>query len=186
MCITYARGLGCIVPACSWQFLLTRIWHTYNCDDTMSMDCPNSRSSQIQSGSVSFSPEVQRKSWRNTAFFTHTSYLPGTDQIWLTKLHYCGLFAVQGERAKGSLMGEGLWMNSSGRVWTEPREMRLTSLWLVLCWGATTTMCSRETNGSCNERCKGGGGAEAVCNSRTCCEAWPTFLIPTCRLNSSG
>ena len=37
MCITYARGLGCIVPACSWHFLLTRIWHTYNCDDTMSM-----------------------------------------------------------------------------------------------------------------------------------------------------
>ena len=28
---------GCIVPACSWHFLLTRIWHTYNCDDTMSM-----------------------------------------------------------------------------------------------------------------------------------------------------
>ena len=40
MCITYARGLGCIVPACSWHFLLTRIWHTYNCDDTMSMN-PN-------------------------------------------------------------------------------------------------------------------------------------------------
>ena len=38
MSITYARGLGCIVPACSWHFLLTRIWHTYNCDDTMSMD----------------------------------------------------------------------------------------------------------------------------------------------------
>ena len=37
MCITYARGLGCIVLACSWHFLLTRIWHTYNCDDTMSM-----------------------------------------------------------------------------------------------------------------------------------------------------
>ena len=33
MSITYARGLGCIVPACSWHFLLTRIWHTYNCDD---------------------------------------------------------------------------------------------------------------------------------------------------------
>ena len=120
--------------------------------------CPNSRSSQIQSGSVSFSPEVQRKSWRNTAFFTHTSYLPGSDQIWLTELHYCGLFAVQGERAKGSLMGEGLWMNSSGRVWTEPREMRLTSLWLVLCWGATTTMCSREQMGPAMEGV--GGGAQ--------------------------
>ena len=41
MCITYARGLGCIVPACSWHFLLTRIWHTYNCDDTMSMPTTN-------------------------------------------------------------------------------------------------------------------------------------------------
>ena len=49
MCITYARGLGCIVPACSWHFLLTRIWHTYNCDDTMSMHETLFRGIQVSS-----------------------------------------------------------------------------------------------------------------------------------------
>ena len=34
---SFPQYIVCIVPACSWHFLLTRIWHTYNCDDTMSM-----------------------------------------------------------------------------------------------------------------------------------------------------
>ena len=120
---------------------------------------------------------------------THTSYLPGSDQIWLTELHYCGLFAVQGERAKGSLMGEGLWMNSSGRVWMEPREMWLTSVWLVLCWGATTTMCSREQMGPAMEGVTEGGAQKQYATAGPAVKPdpplWSQLVVWIARVSSS-
>ena len=152
--------------------------------------CPNPRSSQIQSGSVSFSPEVQRKSWRKHCFLhTHKLFaghwpnlINGIALLWLV----CG---AGGKGPRDQLMGEGLWMNSSGRVWTEPREMRLTSLWLVLCWGATTTMCSREQMGSAMEGVKGGGAQKQYATAGPAVKPdpplWSRLVVWIARVSSS-
>ena len=79
-----------IVPACSWHFLLTRIWHTYNCDDTMSMDLPHmkqcsfsnkiddDKAALISSGHQTLPPELTTES------SLKLSCLPTKGTVWLS------------------------------------------------------------------------------------------------------
>ena len=110
--------------------------HIYEFITLRAYGCPNLHSLHIEKGSVSLLPEDPRKLKKHCSL--HRSYLLGSEQIWLTELHYCGLFVVKAKGPKDQWWTTVLWMNSPGRVWTEPREMRLTSVWLALCWGATT------------------------------------------------